>query len=103
MLGVGAHVTELMRTRVGNFKIEEAANIGELPQKASALHSVDAVLVHLPEMIVTGDDLEKARHGNPIPFSCCPNFTGWQDRRSVSRTATAGSLALEKLQRTLLK
>ena len=74
MLGVGAHVTELMRTRVGNFKIEEAANIGELPQKASALHSVDAVLVHLPEMIVTGDDLKKAHHGNPIPLFMLPEF-----------------------------
>ena len=74
MLGVGAHVTELMRTRVGIFKIEEAAKIGELPQKASALHSVDAVLSHLPEIIVTGDDLKKARHGNPIPLFLLPGY-----------------------------
>ncbi len=74
MLGVGAHVTQLMRTRVGNFRIEEAANIGELPQKASALHSVDAVLGHLPEMSVTGDDLKKARNGNPLPLFLLPDF-----------------------------
>ena len=74
MLGVGAHVTELMRTRVGNFRIQEAATIGELPQKALALHSVDAVLGHLPEMIVTGDELKKARNGNPLPLFLLPDF-----------------------------
>lgn len=74
MLGVGAHVTELTRTRVGNFRIEEAAKIGELPQKAVALHSVDAVLGHLPELSVTGEDLRKARNGNPLPLLLMPDL-----------------------------
>jgi tRNA pseudouridine55 synthase len=74
MLGVGAHVTELMRTRVGNFRIEQAANIAELPQKASSLHSVDALLGHLPELKVIGDDLKKARNGNQLPLCLLPDF-----------------------------
>lgn len=73
-LGVGAHVTELTRTRVGNFRIEEAAKIGELPQEASAFHSLDEVLGHLPELRVTGEDLKRARNGIRLPLFLIPDF-----------------------------
>ncbi len=74
VLGAGAHMTELTRTRVGNFRIEDAALIGELPQKASALHSVDAVLQHLPELMISDEELRKARNGNPLQLSFLPGF-----------------------------
>ncbi|MGO9379502.1 MAG: tRNA pseudouridine(55) synthase TruB [Dissulfurispiraceae bacterium] len=73
-LGVGAHITELIRTRVGNFRIEEAAKIDELPQEASAFHSLDAALDHLPELRVTGEELKRARNGIQIPLLLMPGL-----------------------------
>ncbi len=65
-LGVGAHITELMRTKIGQFSIENSAKISELPYKTSSLYSIDAALNHLPEIILDGDNLRKAKNGNPI-------------------------------------
>ncbi len=73
-LGVGAHMTELIRTRVGNFKISDSAGIEELPQKASALHSIDSVLEHLPELKIGGGELRRAKNGNPLPGVLLPDF-----------------------------
>jgi tRNA pseudouridine55 synthase len=73
-LGVGAYMTELIRTRVGDFRIEDSAKLEELPQKPSALHSIDTVLERLPELIVTGEDLKKARNGNALPLFLLPDF-----------------------------
>jgi tRNA pseudouridine55 synthase len=71
-LGVGAHMTDLVRTRVGNFRIEDSAKIGELPQKPLGLHCIDTVLDRLPELRVSGEDLKKARNGNPLPLFLLP-------------------------------
>ncbi|MEW6117174.1 MAG: tRNA pseudouridine(55) synthase TruB [Nitrospirota bacterium] len=65
-LGVGAHLVELIRTRIGAFTIDNAAAIDELPQKSSALCSVDDALHHLPEIRLEGDTLRKAKNGNPV-------------------------------------
>jgi tRNA U55 pseudouridine synthase TruB len=67
-------MTDLIRTRVGNFRIEDSAKVQELPQKPSALHSIDTVLDRLPELSVTGEDLKKARNGNPLPLILLPDF-----------------------------
>lgn len=77
-LGVGAHVTDLKRTRIGSFRIEESAKIDALPHEVSALHSVDKVLNHLPELRVTGEELKRAWNGNKLPLFSLPDF------RSVS-------------------
>ncbi len=65
-LGVGAHVTELSRTRIGDFTLEDAATISELPQKAEALHTIDAALKHLPEIRLNSDEYIRARNGGPV-------------------------------------
>ncbi len=65
-LGVGAHITELTRTRIGQFKIENSAELNELPEKSSAIHSIDSALKHMPEIILEGDNLRKAKNGNPV-------------------------------------
>jgi len=71
-LHVGAHVTELVRTRVGTYRIENAAKISELPLKSEALYSTDTVLNYLPELTVEGELLKRARNGNPLPLSLLP-------------------------------
>lgn len=67
-LGTGAYVTELTRTGIGGFKIDDTAGPDELPGKTVALHSVDSALAHLPEIRLEGNDLKRAIHGNPINF-----------------------------------
>jgi tRNA pseudouridine55 synthase len=65
-LGAGAHVTELARTRIGDFTLENSAAIEELPQKSEALHSIDAALKHLHEIRLNSDEYIRARNGNPV-------------------------------------
>jgi tRNA pseudouridine55 synthase len=66
-LGVGAHTTELRRTKTGGFRAEDSARLEELPGKPGAEHSVDSSLGHLKEVVITGGDLSRALHGNPVP------------------------------------
>jgi hypothetical protein len=40
--------------------------LSALPEKLSALHSIDSSLKYLPEIILEGDNLKKAQNGNPI-------------------------------------
>ncbi len=67
-LGVGAHVTQLARTRIGGFTLEHAAAIEELPQKTEALHTIDAALKHLHEIRLNNEEYLRARNGGPIPI-----------------------------------
>lgn len=69
-LGVGAHITGLIRTKIGHFTIDNSAKLSELPEKSSSLYSIDSSLRHLPDIILEGDNLKKAKNGNPIPFPC---------------------------------
>lgn len=65
-LGVGAHLTELQRTRIGHFTIENSAKIKELPAKNEALHTIDYALRHLPEIKFADADLRKVKNGNSV-------------------------------------
>jgi tRNA pseudouridine55 synthase len=65
-LGVGAHVTGLVRTRIGDFNLESAAAIDELPGKTAALHTIDASLKHLGEIFLAGPEYLRAQYGNPV-------------------------------------
>lgn len=69
-LDVGAHITELIRTRIGEFTIENSAKMNELPHKTESLSSMDTALKHLPEIRLEGDNFKRAKHGNPVipPF-----------------------------------
>ncbi len=75
-LGVGAHMTGLIRTKIGEFDIENSAKISELPHKTTSLCSIDAALKHLPEIKLEGDDLKRAKNGNPIIPPCLPLVKG---------------------------
>ena len=68
-LGVGAHVVELVRTRIGDFTLESAATIHELPNRTEAMHTIDAALKHLREITLYGNDYIRAINGNPVPIA----------------------------------
>jgi len=74
-LGVGGHLRQLCRTRVGPFHIEDAVSSLEIDQEFlshgqnQVLRSLDTVLSHLPEVVIDSSMVTRALHGAPIPQS----------------------------------
>ncbi len=71
-LGCGAHLSNLVRTRSGVFRIEEAVNLDQLASRPvdsleTALISMEKALESVPALIVTGDEAKKIAQGNRIP------------------------------------
>jgi tRNA pseudouridine55 synthase len=73
-LGVGGHLLELERRRVGPLQIEQSCTIdeafdlvgtGRIHERVLAL---DEALAHIPALTVTQAAADRARHGVPIPF-----------------------------------
>ena len=68
-LGVGAHLSELRRTRAGRFKIADAITLDRLEDVAQSgsveqvLISPDAALAHLPFLNLDADNARRVRHG----------------------------------------
>jgi len=68
-LGVGAHVAELRRTRVGGFNAGCASTLGELQESIAeeslglVLLTPDAALAHLPAIDLMEADVLRARNG----------------------------------------
>ncbi len=65
-LGVGAHITSLERTRVGNFRIEDSASIEELRWKKESIHSIDSAISFFDEIILDEESYRKAKNGMPV-------------------------------------
>ncbi len=91
-LGVGAHITGLVRTRIGGFSVEDSVALDELEnllRKCHAelvsasletlkrvqgdikgvlpsIHSIGSALRHLGELRLTEGDFSRARNGLPI-------------------------------------
>lgn len=79
-LGVGAHITELNRTQVGDFSIEDSVTLDDLkktPETAIVkFRGIDAALGHLRELSLTDREFAGAKHGLPLKcldFSFLPN------------------------------
>lgn len=67
-LGLGAHLTELRRTRAGRFAIADAVTLDDLepmPDPSAALRSIEIAVGHLGEMKLSSDRAEKTRNGLP--------------------------------------
>lgn len=71
MLGCGAHLTALRRTRVGDLDLDGAVTLAELEGLDEAgrmahLKPVDALLHTLPVVVVEGEAAQRFSHGNPV-------------------------------------
>jgi tRNA pseudouridine55 synthase len=68
-LGVGAHLSELRRTRAGKFSISQAISLESLEQKVSAneveenLISMNEAVSHLPEKRLDENELIRIQNG----------------------------------------
>ena len=74
-LNVGAHLAELRRTRVGDFKIREALTLVQLKTRAAeeavgrALHKPDDALTRLSAIDVSDEDVKRIKHGMNLQIS----------------------------------
>ena len=65
-LHVGAHMISLKRTKVGNFRIEDSASLGELKHGKNAVCAMDSAISHLKEIILDEESYQKAKNGMPV-------------------------------------
>lgn len=65
-LGIGAHMTELSRVRIGPFLLEQCSRLQELPARPEAMLPLNTALGHLPAACFAGAGLIRIRHGNPV-------------------------------------
>ena len=68
-LGVGGHLTALRRTRVGPFRIAQAATLDELAQRADpvTLPLAEAVRAAMPVRSVSAGEARELTFGRSIP------------------------------------
>jgi len=72
-LGVGAHMSQLRRARIGRHVIVNAINLDRLAQLAEVGEVQDAViqmseaLCGFPEIAISGESVEDVRHGRALP------------------------------------
>jgi tRNA pseudouridine55 synthase len=69
MLGVGACMTSLERTRVGKFRIEDSALVEDLLSKKEAFYSIDFAISHIKEIILDEDSYQQIKKGVPVPVN----------------------------------
>ncbi len=68
LLGVGAHLNRLVRTRVGSFKIEDSVEI--MPDDIrNNLVEMDDALSSMREIMLTDDAALKLKNGVPVQYS----------------------------------
>lgn len=66
-LGVGGHLTDLRRTRVGRFGLDQARTLDDLADAARLSYSLDeACLLEFPRRDLSREEAEDARHGRPL-------------------------------------
>ena len=73
-LGVGAHVVELKRTKIGDFMLDNSADLEELPNKEKSVCSIDASLRHLKDVILSSSDFIKMANGAMITSENLPEL-----------------------------
>ena len=82
-LGLGAHLTALRRTRIGDFGLDGALALDALERDpstaAKALVPLSGALPYWPSVVLTADGVVRARHGQDIrPMDIEPSALGPQ-------------------------
>ncbi len=81
-LGVGAHLTRLERLGVGPFTLERAMTLERIEAVIRSgaidelLTPIDAVLAHLPAVVVDDATAERLCHGAPVPVDAVNGVMG---------------------------
>ncbi|RMF99962.1 MAG: tRNA pseudouridine(55) synthase TruB [Acidobacteria bacterium] len=90
-LGIGAHLIELKRTRVGDFRLDQALTLEQLQtlfaQGKLRLISMNEALAHLKEMKLTPAEVARIKNGVPISKS-----NGHADDKEIIRLTSGDDL-----------
>jgi tRNA pseudouridine55 synthase len=84
-LYVGAHLTELRRTRVGDFQLDRAITLEQLnvhvaeQSLGSVMLPLNAALSRLPFVHLSAEDVRRANHGREVTVT----GSGWADGENV--------------------
>lgn len=93
-LGVGAHLSELRRTRVGDFPIDQAQTLEQVKMHFAeeALGKIllppDSALSRLPALDLSADDVRRVRNGMSVKVS----QADWSDGERVRMRDEQGNL-----------
>lgn len=90
-IGVGAHLTELRRTRSGRFSLAEAVTLDQLENvenPESRLRPMELAVEHLPSMMLADDRVERTRNGLSTRVANCD----YDDKASVRMVNETGDL-----------
>jgi tRNA pseudouridine55 synthase len=96
-LGVGAHLSELRRTRAGAFSIEQSVSVDRLNElvEGGALNDVlidmNAALSELPATHLTADEARRVGHGAAI-VAPRDASSQWSDKAHVRMCDGSGQL-----------
>ncbi|HSP63332.1 MAG TPA: tRNA pseudouridine(55) synthase TruB [Pyrinomonadaceae bacterium] len=96
-LGVGAHLSELRRTRAGQFKIADAITLDQLNDAAKSdsveqvLLSPDAAVGHLAVLNLSAADVSRVCHGIDLQIEASL-ADGWSAGQAVQMRNTDGQL-----------
>ena len=74
-VGSGAHLTRLVRTRIGHFAIGDAKS----PDGVADPLALEAAVQHLPRLDLSEDEAIAARHGRPLGPPARPGFHAAMD------------------------
>lgn len=97
MLGVGAHLAQLRRTRAGQFKAEHSISLAELEEKSATgrpfdfLVSPAEALSQLPLACFSAEEAQRARHGMSVRATPAAG-TSWPDGQQVRMRDEDGDL-----------
>jgi len=97
LLGLGAHLAALRRTRAGAFKIGEAVTLDQLDELMQSrsigptLISPDAAISHLPAVNLTAEDIRRALHGVDVQIEH-PQASDWPEGQPVRMRDVNGEL-----------
>ncbi|HEY1402680.1 MAG TPA: tRNA pseudouridine(55) synthase TruB [Pyrinomonadaceae bacterium] len=98
LVGVGAHLAALRRTRAGAFRLAEAVTLEDLAERAGTggagelLIAPDATLPELPFVHLTAEDARRARHGAAVRISRAAGSSWREGERVRMRAGGAGDL-----------
>lgn len=87
-LGCGACMESLVRTRVADFKLEDAKTLAEIEtivseqEIESILYPIDSVFMGLPEAVIRRQYHSLLYNGNKLSVSCCMD---WDSGREGKR------------------
>jgi len=104
-LGVGAHASFMVRTRVGRYLLEDAHTLEELSPRSfgDALESPEAALADLPAVELTAVQRQAVMHGQPVPLFKVPGWQRLVQANLVRLRDARGLVALAHVEQGLLK